>query len=462
MAVRARYSVPIITWLAGAFLVAVFLTGGGARPDVASLVVLRPLAAFAGVLFLAHLSRAEWRTLRVPAAIAGAAVAITLIQLVPMPPALWSKLPGREIIVEATRAAGIEQGWRPLSIAPWRTVNALMSWLVPIAAAAAAAAGGTTHRHRLLPVLIGIGLVSGFLSILQIAGPPDSSLYFYRITSTGEAVGLFANRNHNALLLAALFPMLAAYACAGVRSGGQHRVQLGLAIAAGAALVPLILVVGSRAGLVLLGVGIASTLFVYHSPAGEPAKRLRWRLNPATIGLAGGFAALALACFFLARAASFDRLADTDVRTEVRLQIWERTWSLAQAYFPTGAGFGTFVESYQLDEPRELLRLTYANHAHNDWLEVLVGGGVPGALLLLAAVVAWAAASWRLWRQRADASRDQALGRAGSVILLMVAIGSVFDYPARVPSIAALLAIASVWMAYAVGGAGRDASSPRR
>jgi hypothetical protein len=81
--------------------------------------------------------------------------------------------------------------------------------------------------------------------------------------------------------------------------------------------------------------------------------------------------------------------------------------------------------------------------------------------LLVAGLLAWSIGLWRLWHRRADPSRRQMLGRAGAAILLMGGIASAFDYPARSPSIAALLAIAAVWMAFAVNSTSRDDRIPR-
>ncbi len=42
-----------------------------------------------------------------------------------------------------------------------------------------------------------------------------------------------------------------------------------------------------------------------------------------------------------------------------------------------------------MHEPDALLRADYANHAHNDWLEVALTGGLPALLILAAACLAF-------------------------------------------------------------------------
>src|SRR3546814_14825252 len=74
--------------------------------------------------------------------------------------------------------------------------------------------------------------------------------------------------------------------------------------------------------------------------------------------------------------------------------------SMIAAYFPAGAGFGGFDPIFRLHEPFRLLKPTYFNHAHNDFLEVVLDGGLPAALLLLVAIGWYAIASIRSSEER--------------------------------------------------------------
>src|SRR3546814_14127035 len=75
-------------------------------------------------------------------------------------------------------------------------------------------------------------------------------------------------------------------------------------------------------------------------------------------------------------------------------------------------------------EPFRLLKPTYFNHAHNDFLEVVLDGGLPAALLLLVAIGWYAIASIRAWRAR---GRHSVLPKLGSSILLLVFVATAFD-----------------------------------
>ena len=93
-------------WMMLTFLVIVFLTGGGSRADVQSLVILRPIAVIFLTISILGLSQSDIRENRFLFWVAGAIIVLIGIQLVPLPPSIWQTFPGREIVIEADRAAG--------------------------------------------------------------------------------------------------------------------------------------------------------------------------------------------------------------------------------------------------------------------------------------------------------------------------------------------------------------------
>jgi hypothetical protein len=104
------------------------------------------------------------------------------------------------------------------------------------------------------------------------------------------------------------------------------------------------------------------------------------------------------------------------------------------------------VEVYQIDEPLQLLDQTYVNHAHNDWLEIVMTGGASAILLAGIAIVVWLRFTWALFSLRGRQGRDVTVGKLGALIIFMLAVASIADYPLRVPSLAAMLVIAAIWM----------------
>src|SRR5688572_18514732 len=118
---------------AAAYLVACLMLGGGTRAGVLTDVALQMLA-------VPLLSSALWRRIDIPPewgrGLARAAVlvcllaaALPLMQLVPLPQSLWMALPGRADFISTLDAAGLEAGWRPLSMSPrgtWLSALALL------------------------------------------------------------------------------------------------------------------------------------------------------------------------------------------------------------------------------------------------------------------------------------------------------------------------------------------------
>jgi len=432
--------------LGGAFLMA-----GGARDDLTSLLFWRPLSTFILAFAIAFYWRQAWQNGRSLMLLCCAIVALPALQLIPLPPALWTALPGRDIIVSIYRDAGMALPWQPLSVAPARTWNAMFSLAAPLALLIVALNLDEPRHRKLLLLMIAIGLFSGIVGLVQAIGPTNGPLYFYRITSNGLAVGLFANRNHQAVFLAMMYPLLAAFLSLMKGRPDQLLFKRSITFAGALLLIPLILMSGSRAGFILAPIGILLGFWVYKSPtthlrSGDVpnAQRIRY----VTYGLIGVF--LAVVTIAVLRTSTLDRLIETDSAGELRIQALPIVMNALDRFLPFGSGLGTFVEVYKIYEPNVLIGEAYFNHAHNDFVELVLTAGIPGVLLLMW-VGALALLSLRsLVRNRRLVVGDkgystQVLGRAGFSVLTMLALSSAPDYPLRVPSLMLLGIVAAVW-----------------
>lgn len=444
-------------WALIVLVAAAFLFGGSARDDVIGLAVLRPIAAGClGIgLFLA--TGETMRHYRWPLIGMAALALLTLAHLIPLPPSIWTALPGRELAVEAARAGGIEQPWRPIALVPWRGWNALFALMIPAAAMLLAIRCDRQQQHRVMIAVLILILVSVAVGAVQVAGGFNKLLYVYRISSLDVPTGLFANRNHFAVVLCSALPLLVlAAAPEGATRPGSLR--LWLAGVVGAVGLLLLLLSGSRSGLLLAVVAIASVPLIYRWDGGhQPASLRKRRL------LMFGIAAMALMlivafAIYFARAEALDRLVATDESEELRFNAWGPIFEMVRQYFPVGSGVGSFVDVFYAGEPRELLKPSYLNHAHNDWLEWLLETGLPGVLLALAALIGWAVRSLRLLRMPRGNGGGVGLALAGAVIILLLGLASIVDYPVRVPAVACLLALAAVWMAAPAAQKGSSAA----
>lgn len=418
-------SLPAEAWTGLALLTLLLLAfalGGSARADVPQLLILRPAAVLALGLALATVSRRHVAGFGAPVALALAAVLLPALQLLPLPPEVWRSLPGRALVAEVDAAAGLGALWRPLSMTPPETLNALLAGLVPLAVLLLAIQLPSEQQARLVLVALALGGLSALIGFLQLLGDPQGALYFFEVTNNGAAVGLFANRNHQAVLLACMIPL--AFAAASLPRRGPASVAQGtgwqsrgrayqprrriawpmlLALAATAMLVPLILITGSRSGLLM------GTLALLSLPLVLPQGTLRRGAvsRGAWLGVAALLAAgLALAAIWLDRDLALDRLLQATPFEDLRLRILPTLLELAREQWLWGTGLGSFERVYQVREPAALLLPVYVNHAHNDWLELVITGGLPALVLValgLGALVARLPAL--VGGREADASR---------------------------------------------------------
>ncbi|MET4898842.1 O-antigen ligase family protein [Sphingomonadaceae bacterium jetA1] len=445
-----------IFWILGAYLAFAFLIGGGSRSDIVSLLFLRPVAALIFTLGCWSLTRDALCARPVFLGIVVAILALTILHLVPLPPQLWQSLPGRGIVISIDHATGAGDIWRPLTMTPDEGWNAFYSMFVPLAALVLGLQLSPGQLSRYLPMFIVIGIVSGLVGLGQILGGDYSPLYFYHLANRGLASGIFANRNHGAVYLATMFPMLAVFAAGQPEHGRHARTIRLLAVGIGALMIPFLLVTGSRGGLFAGIVGLASVPFLYRPvrSTGKQVSRRRSTMVYAAVG--GGALALVALTAFMSRAVALQRLLNQDNKSEVRFKVWGPILDMTRDYMPFGSGLGSFVKIFQVNEPDVLLKPTYLNHAHNEILEVLLTLGIPGALLLIVGLGAFAVAAYRAFRTPVSTSQAR-FARLGAVITLLIGIGSLGDYPLRTPSMVCLLMIALLWL----GGGRADSKMAR-
>ena len=442
-------------WLLVLFLALVFLTGGSARSDVQSLPFLRPAAIVMVGIALCTLKYDKIAEHKFLLSIAASIFALVSLQLLIPLDAFGPSLPQGAMVGEIARKAQIDLGGLPFTLSPLGTSNAFFALFVPLAVMLFAIQLDQNEHRLLLLVLLAFGLASGLIGLLQAAGNPNGGLYLYRITNNGFAVGLFSNRNHQAVMLATLFPMLAIYAVAG---GGSPEVAKFRRIAAaivGTSLLPLLLVTGSRAGLLaaLAGIVIAFLIYLRATRRSGKSSRLAVFLIYGT-----GAVIISLVVAFtsgMTRAVALQRLLAGDASSDLRFGWWPTIAKAATEFAPWGAGLGSFAEIFRGIEPVTLLRPQYVNMAHNDWLETYLTAGWGG---LAIAILTLAVLCYRFLQNtvgNGTYSPKRGLAIAGAFCVASFALASIFDYPLRTPLNASIFAIAMVWIL-----AGTD--SPKR
>jgi O-antigen ligase len=444
---RSRVGLTMPAILLIILVVAVWIGGGSSRSDVMGQVVVRGVAwscLVALVLFGPDLRVTRGRTVLAFIIVCGTLVAL---QLVPLPPAWWAALPGRAAYAEADAIVGGAQPWRPLAIVPSLTLNALGSLIVPLTTAFLIANPRHVDDRLLVRIMVCVVIATMGVGLLQFAG---IALYVPIINGGDEISGNFANRNHFALMMACGLLLLPVWAL-GKRQASQWRVLIMLALIPLLALA--ILASGSRTGMFLGVVALGTAAMLVRQPLRQAFRRYPPWVLPATIaGIFGALALLVGISFVADRALSISRALTLDPSQDMRSGALPTIWAMLREYFPFGAGVGGFDTIFRQHEPYRLLKLTYFNRAHDDFLEIVLDAGLPGLALLVAAVCWWLVMSIRAWSTRAGTESD--LARVGSILLLLVMFSSIVDYPARTPLMMVVIVFAAVWLSSA-GRAGK-------
>jgi hypothetical protein len=368
------------------------------------------------------------------------AVLLIAVQLVPLPPALWTALPGRGPVAEGFEALGYALPWLPLSLTPHATIASAL-WLLPAAAVLLGILRLGAYQPRALAwTVIAITAASVLVGALQLTGGDASLWYFYEITNYGQTTGFFSNANHLATLLLATLPLLAAL-WASYRSGRRSGKQASafLLMVGGFTMVVLVglAINGSLAGLGLAApVTTASLMLAF----GGGRSRLVRRLGPVALLLcvAGG-AVLAFS------SPMGNNLTTVEAREDEssRFVSINRTIEASRDYLPVGSGIGSFVPIYRQYEERDAVTRFFMNHVHSDYVELLLETGLAGMLLILLFLLWWIRQTVRIW---SDGEADL-FARAATVATAAILLHSLVDYPLRTAAISALFACCIALMA---------------
>lgn len=425
-----------------AFALLVALTGGSSRSDIPSLMFLRPAAVVFCFWAISLFDVNSVRTVRGALAIVLAIMLTAAMQLVPMPAGTLQWLPFGSDIASADSLIGDDGAMRSLSLVADRTWNTFFAMFVPLAAICLVAIQPVENRGRVIPVLMAVGLLSAAFGYLQAIG--GNGLHLYRVTHLGFPVGLFANKNHQAVTL--LWVMLAASWLAATYDSRRisGRMALGGALGVMLVLFPLLVLTGSRAALALCPIALALSAWLLHRSqsarellrrAGKRAGLLRALIVAILVApLAFVFTILATS----SRETALLRLFELEAVEDVRVEYMPILWEMLRDAMPWGFGFGSFESVVKVYETAGVLSPRYMNQAHNDFLQLAIEGGIPAIAIAVIAVVWYFWRCLRLWTSGNSNGKSHAIFFAGSLVLFLGA--SIVDYPLRTPLAAMLLA----------------------
>jgi O-antigen ligase len=432
--------VPNNTWkgqwdsvaIAALVLLAFSFAFGGASHSHALRLALVELAALPLLVLAGHtlIVTGHWREHRLSLGLLAAAIAIPLFQLIPLPPAMWTNLPGRDQMVLALELAGLEPGWVPLSMTPDRTWSSALALAPPAAFFLAMLSLSHIQQERLVRLCIAAAIVGIVLGAAQLASG-GQSLYLWNWTGAGSVTGFFANRNHLASFLLIALPFAVIFGAATLRRRDQRTSALWFGALFAGLVVVALAAIRSRAGIILFAPVMVVSLLAAWIAAG------RGRPAPVLLVLVCSIGAALTAVAILALPPILARF-DQDA-PEARFERFPLIAEAAQTYLPLGSGIGSFDAVYRSVEPLGELDGTFFNQAHNEYLEIWLEAGWLGIGVILAFLFWYARRCWTSWK--APPSREGDLQRAASIGIGVLILHSVGDYPLRTVTLAVVFAL---------------------
>lgn len=397
--------------LALATMLWTLVAGGSGREINLALVFFGSLPLLYAVLRSKPQGETAW-TLKLALVL----LALAALQLVPLPPSLWTALPGRDLAAQALVASGQEPGWRPLALDPAAAAVSLLAVVPALTMHAAVLRLEPRKVKRLLALVALFAIASAIVGIAQrlIGGGA-----LYATEHAGTALGLFANRNHHADLLVAGILLTVTIPLG--RTGKSARA---IATAAVVLLAFAVVATTSRAGIALAIPAIIAALVAIWRPGRRAAPLLG-------AGLVAGGIAMLLVPAFSDIFARFGLAAD-----DQRLTMATDTLAATRAMWPWGSGYGSFVPVYMAHENLDMIDARFVVAAHNDYLQLALEGGLPGVLTALAGPLALALLAWQMLSRRAPMAAWAAWG-VGAVLLAHSAL----DFPLRTPALAMLFGL---------------------
>jgi O-antigen ligase len=345
-----------------------------------------------------------------------------LFQLIPLPLSVLNvfhvKL--RELV---TLSPDLAPAFHSISVYPFATETEL-SHLMVYLMVFSMAAFGIRDRHRAFRLMRGLmifGFVIGIFGIIQRATSNESIYWFRKLSQGGIPFGPFVNRNHFAGFLGMIIPFSVAFAS--MARSLEKRVMYGFF---GIIMAVALFFSLSRGGIISFFGGILVFLFLVFTKG-----KSRMKLAPLFIFLF--FFAVYLV--YLGASPVIERFAKSGVTDAQRLSAWVGTLTAFRDFPLFGSGMGTFPYIFKIYQPEGLPG--FWDHAHNDYLELLLEGGIIGVLVLavfmLSILIRILKAPWD--------ERGTYLGAAFLSSITTMAVHSIVDFNLHIPSNAILFSL---------------------
>jgi O-antigen ligase len=397
-------------------------------------------------------------------AAAGVAIAVGLVQMLPLP-LEWTRAISPTTATArhdvATVVAGVRTTWMPVSIEVPATLDAISRFIAYLLIGFSAAVTIRDPRHLKLTALVLALSVAfqGFYGAAEHLSGHQHIFGFAKIYMLDSATGTFINRNHYAIYLAMTLPFALWLALDGLGGGRFPRSfrsaliglggTAGIVSAIGAVATALgwcgILLSNSRSG---LAAGIVAT--------GILLVRMRSGFRTAVIAVLVLLLPTIALLWVEIRSPGERFLTESSAALGLggRLEVWTASLESVRESLVLGTGYGTFERVFPLYRAASTLRRW--EHAHNEYLQILFECGIIVAIAVTAGLVL-AIRSVRPGRNQRSVPVPSSAALAG---LAALAISALVDFPLRIPCVPVLLAVVLAVYFNSDAGSGRSPDRP--
>lgn len=342
-----------------------------------------------------------------------APIILPLIQLIPMPTDILANLPGQELRFEVLLLVGENLAWQPLTLAPKETAYTAAMSIFFIGFLIACIAVERSRFDFLVRLLVMIAIISAMVGALQSSGAYPF-LKFYNHAHNNALTGFFANKNHMALILSVSLIL-----SKNIIDKQKWKYSRFLFFAFTIFISISVIATNSRAGLFLVIIAIIITNYTF-------LKNIPKKIF--SILLSG----TSLLIYYISFSASFNVVYArfSDVSDDGRWSFLVNSTSMLRDFLFFGSGYGSFSSIYMIREGIGAVSPFYTNQLHNDFLQIIIEGG----LLSLVALALLAFTIFKAWRASAKDASSRGAARTGLAIIVLFAAHSVVDYPLRRPA----------------------------
>ena len=352
------------------------------------------------------------------------------LQLLPLPVSWIERLPMRSAVIEDLNSAGVNLKSMPITLAKWATVRGFLAVTATFAIFLLAMTLNVSAKQRLLKLTVIAAVLMALVGFAQAGAGEHSQLRPFPYHHPIGAIGSFANRNHFACFMAMMIPFGILFASKAANRGRQTEMVLWYAA---------LIILTLAAALSFSRTGILLSLMAFVAGFWIVPKKVMGSMRLAVPLLVVGLIVLAVYTYAYSGIAA--RLAQ-DPLADLRFQYLNFGEIVVGAYWPIGSGFGSFPWVYAPFEPVEAMTSSYAARAHNDPLQLAIGGGAFAVAMMAAWLIAIVALALRNFRKSvAKFGGGMYVHRVASIALMIPLVHSLVDYPLRTMAISTTFAL---------------------